>query len=153
MSTTPGNTYLDLADRSSGGGHQITLWWAASQPDRIHLVLTDPRLVDSKGEKPGLRLVLSSNPKSADYSPANFNRCARLLRSLDMPAPAEDVEEHPRHLRYRDKIIDTVLGADASMVPASKTPRADVREEAQVCPVCSSYVYDLEVHDAALHEG
>lgn len=153
MSTTSNNTYLDLSDESSGGGHQITLWWAATQPDRIHLVLTDPRLVDSQGEKPGLRLVLSSNPRSADYSPANFNRCGRLLRSLGMPAPAADVEEQQRHLRYRDKVIKTVLGAEAATVTASKTPPAGVPEEAHVCPTCSSYVHDLDVHDAALHDG
>ena len=149
--STP-NTYLDLADADNGGGHQINLWWSDTQPDRIHLVLTDPRLVDRKGEKPGLRLVLSSNPKSADYSPANFNRSARLLRSLGLPAPADDVEEHPRHLRYRDSVIETVLSepVDNSPAPAS-TAGAAVPAEAEICQECWCYVADLTKHHEAVH--
>lgn len=148
------STYLDLADSATGGGHQITLWWAPSQSDRVHLVLTDPRLVDSAGEKPGLRLVFSSNPKSADYSPANFNRCGRLLRSLGMPAPTADVEEHPRHLRYRDKIIETVVGAmPVAVPPPGSAVVSAVPEEAEVCSQCFAFVSDLDLHDEAVHTG
>lgn len=146
------NTYLDLANAGTGGGHQINLWWSDTQPDRIHLVLTDPRLVDSNGEKPGLRLVLSSNPKSADYSPANFNRSARLLRSLGMPAPAEDVAEHPRHLRYRDSLIESVLeDNEGAAATASDDTHAVVPTGTKVCQVCWCYVSDLGQHMKASH--
>jgi len=146
------STYLDLADGNKGGGHQINLWWSDAQPDRIHLVITDPRLVDSKGEKPGLRLVLSSNPKSADYSPANFNRSARLLRSLGMPAPAQDVAEHPRHLRYRDSVIDSVFaGSNDAAKGSSENAVAAVSVEAVLCQDCWCYVSDLSKHDEAAH--
>lgn len=147
MPTTPKNTYLDLSDKASGGGQPITLWWTEKEPDRIHLILTDDRLVDSAGEKPGLRLVLSSNPKSADYSPANFNRCARLLRGKGMPAPAEDVEENPRHLRYRDALI-------ARITDGTKPPTATsgvLPEQAVHCDICYCWVSDLEVHVKAVH--
>lgn len=146
MSTTPKNSYLDLSDASSGGGQPINLWWTDKEPDRIHLVLTDHRLVDGAGEKPGLRLVLSSNPKSADYSPANFNRCARLLRSMGMPAPAEDVEEHPRHLRYRDALIAEVAGSGKS-----KTGTAVLPDEAAHCDTCFCWVSNLNAHVQAMH--
>jgi hypothetical protein len=148
--STP-STYLDLAEDTSGGGHPINLWWVASQPDRVHLVLSDPRLVDANGEKPGLRLVFSSNPKSADYSPANFNRCARLLRSLGMPAPVENVEEHPRHLRYRDRIIETVLSEDTMLTPTSGQSAVTDLAEAALCPSCSAFVADLTLHNSVLH--
>jgi hypothetical protein len=147
--STP-STYMDLSDEESGGGHQITLWWSPTQPERIHLILTDPRLVDSAGEKPGLRLVLSANPKSADYSPANFNRCSRLLRDAGMPAPDEDVVEHPRHLRYRDDVIEAVVGDGSALAPAA-LPAGGTKVEAEVCPACWCYVADLEKHAEAAH--
>jgi hypothetical protein len=148
--STP-STYLDLADAGTGGGHQITLWWSETQQDRIHLVLTDPRLIDSEGEKPGLRLVLSSNPRSADYSPANFNRCARVLRALGMPAPDQDVPEHPRHLRYRENVIKTVLGDQALTSSAMAREGYAVPDATDVCQTCWSYVADLEKHAEAVH--
>ena len=133
--------YLDLASAETGGGHPINLWWHESQPDRIHLILADPRLVDAEGEKPGLRLVLSCNPKSADYSPANFNRCARVLRGLGMPAPDQDVPEHPRHLKFRDKVI---AGAGGSVPLVAST-------EAAVCPECVVLTPDLQAHLKVAH--
>jgi len=81
--TTPKNTYLDLADESTtGSGQPNILRWTARNLDRIHLILTHDRLTDSAGEKPGLRLVFSSTPKSADCSPANIDRCAHVVRSI-----------------------------------------------------------------------
>lgn len=149
------STFINLADSATGGGHNINLWWADSQPDRIHLVFADPRMHDGNGEKPGLRIVFSSNPKSADYSPANFNRCARLLREQDLPAPSQDVEEHPRHLRYRDKVIESTIGASASLtpsaLPAGGNKPVTVPEEALLCSICSSFVADLDVHEKAMH--
>jgi hypothetical protein len=57
--------------------------------DAIHLVTDDPSMTDEHGQKPGLRVVFSSNPKSGNYSPNNFNRLARFLRDHGKTAPAE----------------------------------------------------------------
>jgi hypothetical protein len=52
------------------------------------------------GEKPGLRIVFSSKPKSADYNPGNFNRISRWLADNEKPAPPL-VEKGSRRLRDR----------------------------------------------------
>jgi hypothetical protein len=155
MSTTAEN-YLDLADPTQGGGHPINLWWYASQPDRVHLILSDARFTDAAGQKPGLRLVFSSNPRSADYAPSNFNRAIRLLRAAGRPAPVHDAEEHPRHLRYRDAVIATVTegGAKGQLTPPnsdSATSNVAVPDEAVVCADCGCYVADLEGHGKLVH--
>lgn len=84
----------------------INVWWQASDPDRIHYVTNDATFTDTNGEHPGIRVVFSSNPRSADYSPANFNRCARALRTEGKSAPAEDVPERSR--RLRDRFLDAL---------------------------------------------
>jgi len=147
MSTSNSNTYLDLLADNLGSGSlsSINVWWSATEPERIHFVVADSRLTDEHGEKPGLRLVFSSNPKSADYSPANYNRCARTLRAAGMPAPADDVPEHKRHLRYRDALVGSA-GAQASPGKFAK-PSTD----AVTCPTCAAYVADLDTHMLALH--
>src|SRR4051812_28700374 len=95
------HTYLDLSNTEIGGGTPINLWWSADQPDRVHLAFQDPLFAEMDGTRPGLRVVFSSNPRSADYNPGNFNRCARRLRALGRPAPASDAPEYPRHLKRR----------------------------------------------------
>jgi hypothetical protein len=150
MSTTAEN-YLDLADPTQGGGHPINLWWHAAQPDRVHLILSDPRFTDASGHKPGLRLDFSSNPRSADYAPSNFNRAIRFLRAAGRPAPVHDAEEHPRHLRYRDGVIATVTksGATGELTSPDAGPATSygaVPDEAVVCAECGCYVADLDGH-------
>ena len=78
----------------------LKVWWNASQPERIHLATNRDDMVDDQGEKPGLRIVFSSSPESADYNPGNFNRVARWLKANGKPAPAE-VEKKSRRLRDR----------------------------------------------------
>jgi hypothetical protein len=80
------------------------VWWNADQPNEIHLVTSSPDFTDADGKRPGLWVSFSCNPKSANYSPANFNRCARLLAAKGHPAPAI-VEEHGRRLSGRPKLI------------------------------------------------
>jgi hypothetical protein len=76
------------------------IWYAPKQPDEVHLTIDDPDLTHpSTG--PGMRVVFSTNPNSANYHPANFNRCARILRKYDKSAPAADVVEGPRRLDKR----------------------------------------------------
>ncbi|MDT7805003.1 MAG: hypothetical protein QOI78_8436 [Actinomycetota bacterium] len=78
--------------------------WYDEKGGEIHLTCNDPRLTDENGQKPGFRTVFNANPRSADYSPANFNRLARYLRQQGKPAPAE-AELHPRQLAQRDDVI------------------------------------------------
>jgi hypothetical protein len=101
-------TYLTIGDDPA---HKITVWWQESQPDRVHVTTGDPRFVDGEGGKPGLRVVISSNPKSADYNPSNFNRVARALRDAGISAP-DDVPLHRRHIAERHAVIASVA-ADA----------------------------------------
>jgi len=84
----------------------ITYFWDPSEPDRIHLWIKDERFTDSEGERPGIWNVYSINPRSADYSPSNFNRVARALRAEERPAPAGDAPELDRRLRNRQRLID-----------------------------------------------
>lgn len=79
----------------------VNVWWQPSDPDRVHYATNDPTFTDTAGERPGIRVVFSSNPMSADYSPANFNRCARALRAAGKSAPPHDVPERSRRLRDR----------------------------------------------------
>lgn len=78
----------------------LTVWWSAKEPERIHLTTNRDDMVDDQGEKPGLRIVFSSNPESADYNPGNFNRIARWLKKNGKSAP-EPVEKKSRRLRDR----------------------------------------------------
>lgn len=149
--------FLNLSDPSLGGGHPITIWWSESQPDRMTLSINDPRFTEVDGTKPGLRVVFSSNPNSADYSPGNYNRCARVLRGLGMPAPAEDVPEHPRHLRYREHVkaavatgapVGAPVEAQAGHAPAAGSMAT---ADAAVCDQCLCLVADLAKHEALVH--
>lgn len=99
--------FLRVGDKP---GHPFNIFWAASQPDRIHMATNDPDFLDENGARPGIRVVFSSNPRSVDYNPATFNRLARALRAAGAEAPG-DVPLHPRHLRYRDALIKQ-LGAE-----------------------------------------
>lgn len=78
----------------------VQIWWVPAQPDEIHLTSDDPDLHHPK-TGPGMRVVFSSNVKSANYHPANFNRCAAVLRKYGKSAPAEDAVEGPRRLDKR----------------------------------------------------
>jgi len=78
----------------------VTVWWQEKDPAEIHFTLSDPDFT-SEDTGPGLRVVFSSSPKSANYHPGNFNRCARVLRKYGKSAPANDVEEGQRRLDKR----------------------------------------------------
>ena len=90
-------TYLTIGD----GPNRFTAFWDPGQPDRIHLATADDRFTDENGAKPGIRIVFSSNPGSADYNPGSYNRVARALRAIGAPAPAEDVVVASRKLKDR----------------------------------------------------
>ena len=123
MSVDSGNTsgstkFITVGDRT---GHPFNIFWDPGQPDRIHMATNDPAFVDEDGGKPGIRVVFSRNPRSADYNPATFNRLARALKAAGAAAPGE-VPVHPRHLRYRDAVIKK-LGVDD--VPDNQLPESN----------------------------
>lgn len=78
-----------------------TIWWRADEPSRIHYTTDSPEFTDATGDRPGIRVVFSADPLSADYNPTNFNRAARRLREAGKPAPAADIPEPSRRLRDR----------------------------------------------------
>lgn len=80
------------------------VWWRPNQPDEIHVVSSEGKFNSADGNRPGLWITFSCNPKSANYHPQNFNRCARALKAKGLPAPTE-VEEHDRRLNMRDRHI------------------------------------------------
>lgn len=154
-------TYLNIGTPQE----PVTIWWAKdSDPTRIHLTTGDPRFADENGSRLGLRVVFSSNPRSADYNPGNFNRCARALADAGIDAP-NLVPVHPRHLKQRSGVIaelaaqdaaaaaDTALadvagGTDAAgLTTASGVTVADPAEYGwATCPTCWSVVVDLDAH-------
>lgn len=64
-------------------------WWSDRTPEIIHLTCNEQGITDALGTKPGLRVEISSNPRSANYHPGNFNRLARWLREHGKTAPAD----------------------------------------------------------------
>ena len=76
------------------------VWFHEDTPDRIRLATNNPDIVGGDDGKPGLQIVFSSNPRSADYHPANFNRLARWLAAHGEPAP-EPVPVADRQLGRR----------------------------------------------------
>ena len=78
----------------------FSVWWHKDTPDRIRMATSDPAIRGEDGDKPGLQVVFSSNPRSADYHPANFNRLARWLAAQGEPAP-EPVPVADRQLGRR----------------------------------------------------
>lgn len=141
--------YVDLVADDNGNGalSQITIFWSPDQPDRIRHITSDSRLTDAHGQREGLQNVYSTNPNSADYNPANFNRCARLLANAGKPAP-DEVFEHPRHLRHRDAVKAALSGVQQAGKIAGK---GFITTNAEVCDKCLCYVSDLDGHLKAAH--
>lgn len=140
--------------------HPVTIWWAPAQPDRVHLTTGDPRFTDEHGGRAGLRVVFSSNPRSADYNPGNFNRIARALAEAGIPAP-DEVPLHQRHLRSRDQVIkelDQQAAADQETAAVAATAQqagaASVSDPAEfgwaTCPQCFCVVVSLDQHQCHL---
>lgn len=131
----------------------FTLWFDQRDGTSIHLTTAtdDPRLVDEEGKRPGLRVVFSSNPRSADYNPGNFNRCARALAAAGKPAPAE-VPLHPRHLSKRTQVTAALAvektGASTTQVAADPAQFGWV-----ACPHCRAIVVDFSAHSTACLTG
>lgn len=93
-----------MAEPSEGGDYVkvtgATIWWKADTPDQIHLTFDDPDFTHPNTQ-PGMRVVFSSNPNSANYHPANFNRCRAVLSKYGKSAPPDEAEEKDRRLDKR----------------------------------------------------
>jgi hypothetical protein len=137
--TTPAGNYIVLGQPP----HHVNIWWDQKNPDSIHLTSSDPGFTDEDGGKPGFRVVFSSNPRSADYSPANFNRCSRALAASGKSAPAE-VPVLSRKLADRPAVI-----AQLSAQPISSTASLGALG-LEICGHCRSAVADLEAHRLAV---
>jgi len=68
---------------------------------RMLLWSNDPQLTDAHGAKPGIKLCYSTDPDSADYSPANYNRLLRWLHRQGKYLDVVEVPEHSRRLMDR----------------------------------------------------
>jgi hypothetical protein len=118
--------------------HSFTLWFDQKAGDSIHLTSGDPRFLDENGERPGLRVVFSSNPNSADYNPGNFNRSARVLKEAGKAAP-EEVPLESRRLADRPKVK-----AQLKTVQPSSTDPAQFGW--QVCNGCGCVIISTANH-------
>ncbi|HEV2757377.1 MAG TPA: hypothetical protein VG318_16550 [Actinomycetota bacterium] len=93
---------------SAGAGANVRLtgssnvWFDERQPSEIHLTVNDEDLSHPQSGKDGLHLVLSSNPRSANFDPKSFNTLRALLAGFDKPCPALEADESiPRRLDRR----------------------------------------------------
>jgi hypothetical protein len=129
--------------------HGMTVWWDQKNPDSIHLTTDDPRWTDENGERFGLRVVFSANPRSADYNPANFNRCARALVAAGKAAPVV-VPVHSRKLVDRAEVIAELAAQPLTVsVTCAKNPAGPVDPAAYGwtdCPDCRAVVVDKAAH-------
>lgn len=84
----------------------------SKDPERIRVFIHWDGFTDHKGERPGMQIVFSSNPKSADYNPNNFNRCMRILeKQAGELKGSNTVPIHSRLLRLRDRWIREYLAS------------------------------------------
>jgi len=69
------------------------VWFDERQPSEIHLTVNDEHVVHPQTGKDGLHLVISSNPKSANFDPKTFNTLRALLGQFDKPFPKDAADE------------------------------------------------------------
>jgi hypothetical protein len=74
---------------------------SADVAGRMHVRTGCGPFAEADGSKPGLHLVFSSSPASADFSPRYFNRARRLLEAEGKLCPPGDIPEVSRRLRDR----------------------------------------------------
>lgn len=85
---SPTGDYITLEDAK--------VWFDPKKPDAIHLTINDPDIGPD-----GWRMRITSNVRSADYNPVNFNKLRMLLINLGKSAPDQAAETGPRRLDKR----------------------------------------------------
>lgn len=99
-----------MATPGAGANVRLTgssnVWFDDHQPSEIHLTVNDDDLSHPQSGKEGLHLVVSSNPRSANFDPKSFNTLRALLALFDKPHPVAEADEAiPRRLdRRRDHL-------------------------------------------------
>jgi hypothetical protein len=83
------------------------VWFDDNQPSDIHLTVNDEHLAHPLSGKDSLHLVVSSNPRSANFDPKSFNTLRALLAHFGKPHPvAEANEAIPRRFDRRRAHLD-----------------------------------------------
>jgi hypothetical protein len=93
---------------TTGGSNNVPLhgsffvWFDPKQPTNVHLTANSRDLVHPETGSPGLHLVFSSKPKSANFDPKTFNTLRALLQRNGKPHPDGTADESiPRRLDRR----------------------------------------------------
>ncbi len=100
-----------MAEAGAGGNVRLTgqvhVWFDVNQPSEIHLTLNDPDLVHPETGKDGLHLIVSANPRSANFDAKSFNTARALLHRFDKLYPDTVADESiPRRLdRRRSRLV------------------------------------------------
>jgi hypothetical protein len=93
-----------MAEPSEQGDYvsltKVKIWFTPNQPNEIHLTSDDPDLTHPNTDD-GMRVVFSTNKKSANYHPANFNRCRAILKKYGKTFPEHAADEGDRRLDKR----------------------------------------------------
>jgi hypothetical protein len=132
---TPAGQYVWVGEPPNA----FTLWFDQKAGDSIHLTTGDHRFVDEHGERPGLRIVFSSNPNSADYNPGNFNRSARVLKAAGKAAP-DEIPLASRRLSDRPRVKAALQN------PATRQEADPAQFGWKVCKQCGCLVLGLGSH-------
>ncbi len=85
--STPATRYVRI------GGFNV--WW-----DGRDAIFLQSSSHDSELPNGSMAIVFSSNPRSANFHPVNFNQSVAVLVAHGKPAPAP-TEERPRYLELR----------------------------------------------------
>jgi hypothetical protein len=88
----PSESVQKLLKLSSVGAiapEKPNIWWVRDRPSEIYMTMTTKAMVNEHGGQHGFWTTFSTNLKSANYDPANFNRLARWLESQGIDAPPQ----------------------------------------------------------------
>lgn len=115
---------MPAPDRSSVGKHIEEfphVWWRPDDPTEIFMTLVTPKLTDENKQRPGMWNTYSTNWRSANYDPANFNRLARFLADNNLAAPPQ-VEVGSRRLSVRFKKWMSSTAPSSALEPPDVWP-------------------------------
>lgn len=94
----PSGTFLEFTAK-------VTMHQDTTDPERVRMYIDDHRFTDANGEHPGIQVVFSAKPHSADYNPNNFNRVYTALADV-AEVQVKRVKEFSRLLRLRKSLME-----------------------------------------------